>query len=75
MSSKKAIRIIKREQRELLANQQEAPEGELKTEKQTRREIFRTITFWVEQQKETKQEPRRLEESFVRSASTETVGV
>lgn len=46
MPSNKAVRIIKREQRELLANQQEVPAS--KTETQTKRDIFRTITLWIE---------------------------
>jgi hypothetical protein len=47
----KTIRIIKREQRELPAGQ---PEGELKTENQTRREICETITLWIEEQRQRK---------------------
>jgi hypothetical protein len=47
----KTIKIIKREQRELPAV---PPEGELKTENQTRREIFETITLWIEEQRQRK---------------------
>ena len=50
-ANEKTIRIIKREQRELPAGQ---PEGELKTENQTRREIFETITLWIEEQRQRK---------------------
>ena len=50
----KTIRIIKREQREFPAEQQEVPSCELKTENQTRREIFETITLWIEEQRQRK---------------------
>jgi len=55
MPPSQSIRIIKRRQRELIAARQEAPECELKTEMQTRRDIFQTITSWIEEQRETKQ--------------------
>jgi predicted XRE-type DNA-binding protein len=50
-TSEKTIKIIKREQREVPAGE---PEGELKTENQTRREIFETITLWIEEQRQRK---------------------
>jgi hypothetical protein len=50
----KTIRIIKREQRESDSGQQELTECELKTERQTRREIFETITLWIEEQRQRK---------------------
>lgn len=50
----KTIRIIKREQRESLAGQQEIIAGDSKTENQTRREIFETVSSWVEEQRERK---------------------
>jgi len=49
------IRIVKRKERELLAAQQQTPECELKTDGQTRRDIFETVTSWIKEQKETKQ--------------------
>jgi len=50
----KTIRIIKREQRQSLAGEQEIPACELKTENQTRREIFETITLWIEELRQQK---------------------
>jgi hypothetical protein len=50
----KPIKVIKREQRETLAAQTEdlsvAPQ---KTDSEARREILKTITLWIEEQKET----------------------
>ena len=55
-SSEKSIKIIKREQRELLAAQNEALlELPMKTESEARREIFETITRWIEEQREAQQ--------------------
>ena len=55
-SSEKSIKIIKREQRELLAAQnEEPPELPMKTENEARREIFETITRWIEEQREAQQ--------------------
>ena len=53
-SNDKTIRIIKRAQREFASGQQEIPECELKTERQTKREMFQTITRWIEEQKQRK---------------------
>ena len=54
-SIQKSIKVIKREQRELIAAQtEEVSEPQVKTEIETRREIFRTITLWVEEQKRRK---------------------
>jgi hypothetical protein len=55
----KPIKIIKRKQRELPVK----PRGplahvELKTENQTRRELIRTVTSWIEERKGTKKELR-----------------
>jgi len=50
----KTIRIIKREQRQFSAGQQETLGSELKTERQMRREIFETITSWIEEQRQRK---------------------
>jgi hypothetical protein len=55
MPPNKSIKIVKRKQRELLAAHQEVLECELKTESQTRRDIFETITSWIEEQRQTKQ--------------------
>jgi hypothetical protein len=49
------IKIIKRCERERLAESQQSPECQIKTESQTRRDIFETITTWIEEQRETKQ--------------------
>jgi hypothetical protein len=63
-SSQKSIRVVKRRQLDYLAAQQlaaqqEIPECQLKTESQTRREIFNTVTSWIEEQRETKKELKR----------------
>jgi hypothetical protein len=50
----KTIRVIKREQRQLAACQQEIPESELKTERQTRREMLETINSWIDELRERK---------------------
>jgi len=50
----KTIRIIKREQRQISACQQEIPECELKTENQTRREMFETINSWIDELRQRK---------------------
>ena len=50
----RTIRIIKREERETLAGEQEIIASELKTESQTRREIFETVCSWIEEQRQTK---------------------
>jgi hypothetical protein len=55
MPANRPIRIIKREQRGLLAAQPEL-ECESKTESQISRDIFKTITLWIEEQRETSQE-------------------
>jgi hypothetical protein len=52
-SNEKSIKIIKREERELLvAQNEELPEAPVKTENETRREIFETVTRWIEEQRE-----------------------
>jgi len=53
--NKKAIRIIKREERDILTDQLETPSLLSRTEKQHHREILKTVTFWIEQQREKKQ--------------------
>ena len=51
-SSDKPIKVIKREQREVLAAQsEELPVVPEKTESETRREILKTITLWIEEQR------------------------
>jgi ADP-ribose pyrophosphatase YjhB (NUDIX family) len=52
-ANEKTIRIIKREQRQFPGGH---PEGESKTENQTRREIFETITLWIEEQRQRKRD-------------------
>jgi hypothetical protein len=66
MPSHQPIRIIKRCQRERLAQPQQSPECELKTESQARRDIFETITTWIEAQRETKQALNQREKLFFR---------
>jgi len=44
----KAIKIIKREQRAALQDEEEKPATSLKTQNQIRREILSTINSWVE---------------------------
>ena len=56
MPANRAIRIIKRQQRELLATRLEVAQCDSKTDSQIRRDIFRTITLWIEDQRERKQE-------------------
>ena len=60
MSSNKSIRVVKRDQRELLQEQQEAPEGDVQTDRQARRLMFETITSWIEEQREIKKQMARL---------------
>ena len=55
-SSEKSIKIIKREQRELLVTKnEELPELRMKTENEARRELVETITRWIEEQREAQQ--------------------
>lgn len=54
----KAIRIIKREQRTALQDEEEKS-APLKTENQIRRQISSTVTSWVENQKEAKKSYRK----------------
>ena len=51
----RAIRIIKREERTDPLTQSETPTLTAKTEKQDHREILKTVTLWIEQQREKKQ--------------------
>ena len=55
----KAIKIIKREQRTALHDEEGKTPATSKTETQVRREIFSTITSWVETQKEAKKTYRK----------------
>jgi hypothetical protein len=66
MQSKQPIKIIKRKQRELIASEQDAPECELKTERQTGRDIFETITLWIAENKDTRQALYRRERILLR---------
>jgi len=55
-SSDKSIKIIKREQRELLVTKnEELSEVPMKTENEARRELVETITRWIEEQREAQQ--------------------
>lgn len=72
-SNDKSIRVVKRRQRDYLVAQQETPECELKTERQTRREIFNTITSWIEEKRETKKETHRRNCLLLRDASADTI--
>ena len=70
--SDKAIKIIKREHREVPAELQEAPESRLKTESQSRRETFRIVTSWIEEQREARKElalPKGLLKEIPRAAA------
>ena len=65
----KPIKVIKREQREVLAAQgEEPPMPPEKTESETRREILKTITLWIEEQREA-QKP--LSRNFLNSGTLE----
>jgi len=66
MPTDQPIKIIKRCQRERLAQPPPTPECEFKTESQARRDIFETITTWIEEQRETKQALYRRERLFLR---------
>ncbi len=50
--SDKSIKIIKREHRESLVPR-EMDHSRLRTEKQTRRDLIRTVTSWIEERRET----------------------
>ena len=54
MSSNKSIRVVKRDQRDLLQEQQRVREDEVQTDRQARRLMFQTITSWIEEQRELK---------------------
>lgn len=62
----KSIKIVKRKQRELLLVSQAEPECELKTESQTQRAVFDTITSWIEEQRETKRALHQRHSSVLR---------
>jgi hypothetical protein len=66
--NKKAIRIIKREERDILTDQSETPSLLSRTEKQHHREILKTVTFWIEQQRERKQLEWRVAFDIARGA-------
>ena len=51
----KAIRIIKREKRNIRTDELETPSFSRRTEKQYHREILKTVTLWIEQQREKKE--------------------
>jgi len=54
MSSRdRSIRIIKRANRESLVDR-ETPVAPVKTERQIKRELLKTIESWIEEQRETK---------------------
>jgi hypothetical protein len=69
----KSIKVVKRRQRDYLVAQQETPECELKTDRQTSRDIFNTITSWIEEKRETKKEIHRRDCLLLRDASADTV--
>jgi hypothetical protein len=56
MSLNKSIRVVKRDQRELLEAQPEALEDEVKTERQAHRLMLKTVTSWIEEQRELKKQ-------------------
>ena len=51
----KAIRIIKREKRNILTDKSKTPGFSPRTEKQYHREILKTVTLWIEQLREKKE--------------------
>lgn len=55
MPSKQTVKIIKRDQRERRANPPQLSVEQSKTETQAQRDIFETITSWIEEQRETRQ--------------------
>jgi len=55
-TEERAIKIIKREDRDAVDEELELP---LKTENEVRREILNTITSWVEQRRESNKELQR----------------
>ena len=68
-TNEKPIKVIKREQREVLAAQgEELPVPQVKTESETRREIWETITLWIEEQREAQ---KALTQNFLNSGSLE----
>ena len=64
----RAIRIIKREERNTVLETGDQAEPSLKTENEIRREILNTITSWVEHQREIKKELYRQTILFKREA-------
>ena len=68
-ANQKPIKVIKREQREVLAAQgEELPMPQVKTESETRREILKTITLWIEEQRAAQQ---ALSRNFLNSGGLE----
>jgi hypothetical protein len=56
MLANKSIKVVKRKQREVLEDQQEALGSAPKTERQARRMMFQTISSWIEEQREIKKQ-------------------
>jgi len=52
----KSIRIVKREHRQPIADRRDIAHAKSKTENQTRRELIWTVTSWIDELRETKQE-------------------
>jgi hypothetical protein len=50
-SQSSSIKIIKRNQRESLATRKERPTSRAQTENKLRREIVKTITYWIGEQR------------------------
>jgi hypothetical protein len=59
MLANKSIKVVKRKQREVLEDQQEALESATTTERQARRMMFQTIGAWIEEQRESKKKLHR----------------
>jgi hypothetical protein len=55
-SSSRSIKIVKRVLREFPATLEEVPEAHVKTERQSRREMFRIVTSWIDERKSAKKE-------------------
>ena len=59
-AEKRSIRIIKRQELELLELQTAGPPNHSKTENQSRREIVQAIASWIEERREMKKALPRL---------------
>lgn len=71
-ANQKPIKVIKRQRRETLAAQcEELPVSPEKTDSESRREILKTITLWIEEQRETQKALSQAEKNFLRLGGLE----